>query len=265
VGALPEYTDTATRNSVRPRSSLSQIASVVNLVHDALGVPSPARVHLYARLRKALRLTRTTQLVQKGRPVPPELLVALFRRWGPNAQLTLPHLRAKLCGLFCFLALMRPSDLIIPTLAHVAVPPEGDGILVCLLGFKNDYQGKGATVTIWRCSDALLDPVSCLQCWLERSRDLRGDAPEATKLIIKLRPPYDGVTAPTMSGILNSLIAEGGGDRTLLSARGFRRGGATTAIACEVMPDKILHLGRWASPNVFHRNYVQIIHRGNSG
>ena len=257
VSALADYTDEATRASCRPRSTLSLIATVVNLIHDALGVPSPARDHLYGRLRKAIRLRRTTQPVQKGLPVPPTLLVELFHRWGPNDALPLERLRAKLVALLAFLALLRPSDVTLPTVAQVAVPPAADRLVVCLLGFKNDYTAQGASVTIWRAADALLDPVSCYQCWLRRTRAMRPDQPGPSRVVIQLRRPYEGVKPATVSHILNEVIVAGGGDRSLLSARGFRRGGASWAIAREVMPDKILHLGRWASAKVFAQHYVQ--------
>ncbi|HMM25379.1 MAG TPA: hypothetical protein PKA36_11325, partial [Pseudoxanthomonas mexicana] len=230
---------------------------MVNLVHDALGRPSPARDHLLQRLRKGIRLARTTQPVQKGLPVPPSLLTDVLRRWGPNESLSLERLRSKLCALLAFLALLRPSDLILPTMGQVTVPPAHDRVIVCLLGFKNDYTAKGASVTVWRCSDPLLDPVSCFLCWKRRIMDMRGPEVATTPVIIQLRRPYRGISAATASGILNQFIAAAGGDRTLLSARGFRRGGASWAVAKEVMTDKILHLGRWASERVFHQHYAQ--------
>jgi len=57
-----------------------------------------------------------------------------------------------------------------------------------------------------------------------------------------------------VSDILYSFMMEGGGDRDVLSALCFRKGCAIYAIAYEINPNKILHLGRWASATVFHRN-----------
>lgn len=260
VEVLAEYTELATRRSVRPRSLLSLIATVVNLVHDALHEPSPARHHLFERLRKAVQLTRTTQPVQRGIPVPAELIAHVLHAWGANDTMPLERLRAKLCALLGFVGLCRPSDITLPRAGQVAVAPAHDCLVICMLGFKNDYQAKGASVRIWRASDALLDPVECYLAWMRRTDAMRpADPAERARwpVVIKLREPHDGLTAATVCRILNEFIVAGGGDRSLMSARCFRRGGASLAIAREVMPDKVLKLGRWASERVFRQHYVQ--------
>jgi len=61
----------------------------------------------------------------------------------------------------------------------------------------------------------------------------------------------------TIGHILGNVSELAGLDRHLYSARSYRRGGATTAVAKNQNWCKVLKLGRWQSVETFFRHYVQ--------
>lgn len=64
------------------------------------------------------------------------------------------------------------------------------------------------------------------------------------------------VSAQRISSILKSVIKDAGMDTSVITARCFRSGGATSGIKEGVQPDQLMKIGRWKSSDVFYNNYV---------
>jgi hypothetical protein len=119
---------------------------------------------------------------------------------------------------------------------------------------KNDLQRTGFEVTIPASSEPRLDPVAALQTYIGRTSQLRPH--NSSPLFLSLKAPYQAVSAPVISQVLEEAIDLAGLQHQGFRAKSFRPTGATTAVSGIVSPEVAMKIGRWKTPQVFMDHYV---------
>ena len=131
-----------------------------------------------------------------------------------------------------------------------------DGSLTIIFqGIKNDTSRGGFEVRIPRAADAKVDPVACLQTYMNRTAEQRHRNARRA-VFLTLRSPFKAITASTIAQVLQAAIqAAGLGDRGF-SAKSFRPTGASVAISSNCPPETAMQIGRWKTSEVFFSHYV---------
>ena len=89
-----------------------------------------------------------------------------------------------------------------------------------LFGIKNDTHHRGYEVTIPPASNGMVDPISCLRAYIDRTpleRQLTPDKP----LFLTLNKPYKGMAASTIAEQLSQWITLAGLGGSGYSAKSF--------------------------------------------
>ena len=135
---------------------------------------------------------------------------------------------------------------------HIVFNSDGSATFT-FFGIKNDLQRTGFTVTLPRGLPDLLDPVSTLRSYLDRTE---GHRPANNAVFLTLQHPYHALGASTIANILNEAIVLAGLGGQGFTAKSFRPTGATSAISKGTDPNIVQKLGRWKSADTFYRHYV---------
>ena len=122
-------------------------------------------------------------------------------------------------------------------------------------GIKNDTSRGGYEVCIPRAADAKVDPVACLQAYMNRIAEQRHrDTRRA--VFLTLHSPFKAITANIMAQVLKMAIqAAGLGDRGF-SAKSFRPAGASVSISSNCPPETAMQIVRRKTSEVFFSHYV---------
>jgi len=144
----------------------------------------------------------------------------------------------------------RPSDLAVLDVRHIKVLESSIEI--------NNWKGKtdkdlsGINTTITKASDPNLCPVRCLQAYLEKTKEERVII--GTNLVFLSQDNVGTLGAQRIGNITTDCLVAAGIEET--TARSFRKTRASAAINQGADPDLIMKLGRWQSPGVFMKHFV---------
>ncbi len=206
--------------------------------------------------------------IKRSKAMPIEPFIKLICIWGDNSKLQLSTLRNKTLLLLALSLMLRPSD--VAPHAKVYIPQsdtfrpqtfstdyltfnEDGSVNVTVFAVKNDVGRKGFNVLLPKHEDPLLDPVSCLKLYIEKSDMYRGDN---RAVFLSTKSPYKTMDSSQISQVLNYIIAQAGLCRKTFSARFFRCTGATRAIEKGIHPDIVRVQGRWKTNSAFYDHYV---------
>ena len=195
-------------------------SAAVNYLFDALGKNSPVRNLDVQRLISGIIKSGTVLPMKHSQPMPIGPFIKLFHLWGTNEDIPLKNLRMKTVTLIALTCMTRPSDLapkgihldpkdlsihnIILSLDNIQFMPD-NSLTIHFFGIKNDTSRSGFEVNIpANTEDSVMDPVSCLRAYIDRTADHR---PMDTKpLFLTLNAPYKALSSDTISKILDEVI-----------------------------------------------------------
>ena len=253
-------------HSERPQSVLATAMAALSHVYCALDLRDITKdVHI-TRLISALVKSGTIRAMKRSTVLPIERFTEMFKEWGPNEILSIKQLRLKAITLLALSLMLRPSD-VAPNAKYFdeetlslqkvlfttdMLKFDDDGVHVTFFGIKNDVQRAGFVVFLPMNVDPIIDPVSCVKCYISRTEDIRSD--KAVFLSLKL--PYKGLASSSIANILEESIELAGLGGQGFSAKSFRPTGATVAIKKGVNPKVVQQIGRWKSTDVFFQHYV---------
>ena len=263
---LADFLCYVSESSNRPKSILSTALAAVTSMCQALGIKDPVTEDV-SKLVSGLIKGKTFTPMVRSSVLPVEEFVKLFCKWESNWSLTLENLRLKCLTLLALAMMLRPSDVaphakVIQNDGEIRplqlktdqVSFNSDGSCVITLhGIKNDYHRDGFDVVVKPTSNAKLDPVRCLKCYIERTKYFR---PKHNPLFLSLKQPFDAISAKTVTRILEKAIILAGLKESGFSAKSFRPTGATVAVQAGVDPDVVRRVGRWKSRETFETHYV---------
>ena len=111
----------------------------------------------------------------------------------------------------------------------------------------------GFEVKIPPATEAKVDPVETLKCYIQRTEDLRTND---KSLFLSHKAPYKGIKSDTIAKDLQAA-----NDYTTLRGKGFtakcfRPSCATASIKSGVQPLTAMQIGRWKTQEVFVNHYV---------
>ena len=253
--------------SERPQSVLATAMAALSHVYCALDLSDITKdVHI-TRLISALIKSGTTKAMKRSTVLPIEKFTDMFRKWGSNESLSIKQLRLKAITLLALALMLRPSD-VAPnakyfdedtfSLQRVLFTTDmlrfdDEGVHVTFFGIKNDAQRSGFVVFLpINVDDHVIDPVSCLKCYISKTNDVRSDR----AVFLALRSPFKGLASSSIANILEESIEQAGLRGQGFSAKSFRPTGATVAIEKGVNPKVVQQIGRWKSTDVFFQHYV---------
>lgn len=255
-------------SSLKPASLLKSVLAALAALYTVLDLPLLSSTSEIRRLVDGLVKSGTYLGMCHSKVMPIEPFVSLYMSWPDNLDLSLKDLRAKCISLLALTLMLRPSD-IAPQGVHYdrdtqvtvqfvfherQISFQPSGVTITFLGIKNDTSRSGFEVFLPRGSVDKLDPVSTLQCYMQRTNFMRQDAQGA--VFLTLSKPYKALSASMIAQILCSMIDTVGLAGQGFTAKSFRPTGASTAVALGYDPDKVRRLGRWKTQSVFLEHYV---------
>ena len=201
--------------SERPASQLKSAVAAINCMYNALNEQSPAQDPDVSRLLTALTKSATTSPASRTAIMAIQPFHDLFSSWPDNDDLILEDLRLKAVTLMAIAFMARPSDLApkgvffdpatLSVKGHVFstdnIHFHQDGSMtVHFFATKNDTQRTGFEVNLPGAADSRIDPVHCLQVYIQRTSGFR---PMDTRpVFLPLRPPYKALGSASISRIL---------------------------------------------------------------
>ena len=254
--AIAEFLKVRSEHSERPESMLRGIMAALSNYFSIPGRYNPISNEL-KNLVKALIKTGTVRQAGRTSIMPIAPFSRLFENWGDNEALPLTLLRQKAITLLAIACLARPSDFS-PSAGfnRDQIKFNSDGsATIFFFGVKNDANRSGFEVRIEPTDNILTDPVECLKVYFKKSAPFINDLVKQP-VFITLKPPYNGISAQTVSHILNTSIKDAGLSSSEFSAKSFRPSAATAAIVSGCDPNTTRVRGRWKNDNVFFSNYV---------
>ena len=267
-GTVAEFLCNVADSSSKPRSILRCTMAAMTAMYQASDGDNPVNC-FEIKLITALEKTNTQEPMTRSSAMTVQPFVNLFQSWGDNHDLVLKQLRLKAITLLALAIMARPSDLapkgvtftaagscktMIFSLDQVKFCDNGN-LSIQLFGIKNDVHRKGFVVTIPPAENNFVDPVQCLQVYIQKSMPHRQQCVD-NPVFVSLRPPFAAISAGTIAEQLNSAIKLAGLDNQGFSAKSFRPTAATIAIASGCDPDIARKIGRWECPSVFYDHYV---------
>jgi hypothetical protein len=254
-------------HSSRPESILKSTMAAIGHVCEALGVTSPVNDQI-RRLVRALIKSSTSRPLSRTKIMPIAPFYDLFMSWLVNEKLTIQKLRQKAITLLALAVMARPSDLaplgrifdpdastcsrIMLTTDQLTFNPDGSLTMV-FFGIKNDSHRTGFEIRIPAATNALVDPVRCLKCYIQRTDTSRE---HCGPVFISLNHPFSALTNTSISRILSLSITDAGLEGQGYSPRCFRPTAATVAVRSGCDPGLVRQIGRWKTESVFYERYV---------
>ena len=253
-------------SSDRPKSMLATASAALSHVYAALDLDDLTKDNDIMRLCTALIKSSTTQTMKRSTVLPVDKFTDLFRKLGSNDILTLKLLRLKAVTLLALALMLRPSD-IAPHAKHFNADTftvekvlfttdmlrfTEDGVHVSFFGIKNDTKRDGFVVFLPKNDDLIVDPVSSLQDYINKTEHCRQDK----SVFLALKSPYQGLSASSIAKILEESIDLAGLGGQGFTAKSFRPTGATVAIDQGLDPKIVQQIGRWKTADVFFQHYV---------
>jgi len=205
----------------------------------------PTKSELLTLLKQAIINTGTKRARKPTETFSIEQLLTPLRLIDPE-KCPIKDLRSKTLALLAITGLFRPSDLARISLKDLSF--QDDHVDINHFGGKTDKEMNGIQMKIFKASDTQVCPVLHLQQYIKRTAD--GRKTEQVFISIKNDEP---IGDQRISNILKETLKLADIDAM---ARSFRKTGATAAINDGVHPDLVMKLGRWRSPDVFFKHYV---------
>ena len=103
-------------------------------------------------------------------------------------------------------------------------------------------------------------PVSCLQRYIEVTRDFR-NGPGPSTLILGLKAPHSPIGASSVGHWIKLMLSDADVDTTIYSAYCTSGASASKAVSVGLSIEAILKTGSWASESVFSKHYNHPINR----
>jgi integrase len=240
------------QNTQRPGTVLLTASAAIGAMYRGSTHSNPAQSDLLTLLKQAIVATGTKR-PRKSTPVfPIEKLMAYLITLGGNDDMTIDNVRAKAICLLALVGLYRPSDLEVLRMEHLQFTDAG--VNVANFGGKTDKSRDGIPTTITRASDPRLCPVLALRAYLNRTTATRASIPDQPVFVYLDRKKPGALGNQRIAKILGNALKEAGIDDT--TAKSFRKTGASKLINAGVHSDMVMKLGRWKSPDVFYKHYV---------
>jgi hypothetical protein len=227
----------------RPYGTVNQACSAIRQAHLAANGSDPTSSHLIKIFKSGVSNSLTLVPQKKATPVDIKPICNLFLTWKDNDKLPADLLRKKSLALCSFAGMLRPSDAARLLRKNIFFSPTLNYMDICLLGFKTDGQAKGEVFRIWKSSVKKLCPVQAIYYYIKKYWDSEDE---------RIYP----VGAQRISTLLKEVINAAGLDSSVITARSFRSGGATSGIQNGVQPDQLMKIGRWKTTDVFYHHYV---------
>lgn len=249
------FVDKVTAKTARPEATINGVLAAILALFEGSGVRAPVHHPLLARLKKGFIVLRTTRGVEHRPPVPVERVVEWIKTLPPNARLSTELLRLKLIALSAILLIARPSDLARLVRPDLRTAPK-DHVPLAMLAFKNDYHRTGWQGKMFRASDPSLDWRECCAQWLARTTAWVGGKKNAL-LFLALNAPHGELSADRISNLLTEVSEKSGLDPKIFTGGTFRPGAVQAFLEADVEPDRIMHIGRWKSEDVWREHYAR--------
>ena len=184
-----------------------------------------------------------------------------IKSMGDNDSLEPRDLTWKLSMLLALVTASRSSDL--ASLDTKFMTDMGDKIVFQVRALEKTRKigHKPRTVTIFELpEEALLDAVSCLRLYKERTEHLRPK--EGNQLLISTVRPYQPVKSCTIAGWIKKLLDKAGIDTSVWTAHSTRGASTSKAISIGVTIQDILDSANWKSAGTFRKFYRKPIEDG---
>ena len=264
VGFLCRISD----SSERPSSQLKIFSAMCSALYEFTNTPNPVQTVDVQKFITALVKSGTSKPMGKTKLLPIKNFTQLFMSWEDNSHLSIKSLRLKCLTLLALCLMLRPSDVAPKGVQFNAsdmtvdklifskdmVSFQEDSMLIRFHGIKNDTSRKGFEVSVPRASVKKLDPVDCLQYYIEKTDCHR--SVENNAVFLGLNKPHKALSSSAVAGILQEAIDMAGLKNQGFSAKSFRPTGATAAVSTDCDPNVAMQLGRWKSETVFFEHYV---------
>lgn len=265
TAALAEFLRLIADGSDRPNSVLRTALAALGHLYSVKGnrhlIESP-EIRL---LVTALVKSGTVAPMRRSKVMPVQAFHDLFMKWPSNDILDVRCLRLKAITLLALTLMLRPSD--IAPKAQIAGANQVQQVCfsvdqvefresdakITFFGIKNDTSRTGFEVLLPRADQLQLDPVSTLECYIQRTSDHR---PSGGPVFLSLRAPFVALQASSVAKILEESIKLAGLGERGYSAKSFRPTGATSAIESNINPEIVRKVGRWKDSEVFFAHYV---------
>ena len=252
---LAEHLRLESSKTQRPESVLNSIIAAISNYFSLTGDIHPISIEI-KNLVKALVKKETERPAGRTKIMPLQPFKELFEQWGDNELLTISQLRQKAVTLLTIACMARPSDLAPKVgLNRSQIEFHNEDLTIKFFGVKNDQDRAGFEVRIEPAEQAVIDPVSCLKLYMEKTQHLvklGQDGP----VFLTLRPPYKALTAQSISNILKNSISLTNLPSDSFSAKNFRPSAATAAIRSGCDYNTVRIRGRWKTESVFLNHYV---------
>ena len=258
TAAVAHFLNYISQHVERPGPILISASAAIAGMYKGSNHADPTKNQLLAMLKQAIINTGTKRPRKNTPTFPVEKLTNYIVTLGDNNIMNIKDLRAKAISLLALVGLFRPSDLALLTQGQITFTDTS--LSLANFGGKTDKNKEGIPTTITAATSPALCPVRTLRAYINKTADIRAKidgSPIFIYLDKSVKSRSDGVaalSAERVAKIMTMTLVAAGIEET--TARSFRKTGASTAINKGVDPDLVMKLGRWKSPEVFFKHYV---------
>jgi hypothetical protein len=254
-GDVASFMDSVTSKSERPETTIKGVMAAILALYEGSEMYAPIHHSLLARLKKGFISLRTTREVKHRAPVLVERIVDWVSTLPPNVRLATDMLRLKLLALSAILLIARPSDLAKLLRPDLKNAPR-EFVPLAMLAFKNDYKRTGWHGKMFSSSVAALDWRKCCAQWLARTNSWVVGV-KRPHLFLALNKPHEELTADRILNLLSQVSEKAGLDPKIFTGGTFRPEAVQAFLDAEIEPDRIMHIGRWRSEDVWREHYAR--------
>jgi hypothetical protein len=249
------FLDSVTSKTARPEVTIKGVMAAILALYEGSGVNAPIHHPLISRLKKGFIVLRTTRGVEHRSPIPVHKVVEWIKSLSSNARLATDVLRLKLVALSAILLIARPSDLAKLARPNLKLAPK-DHVPLRMLAFKNDYRRTGWEGKMFSASDSTLDWRECCAQWLACTSSWVKGKPEAL-FFLSLNAPHSELSADRIANLLKDVAERAGLDPEIFTGGTFRPGTVQAFLKADIELDRIMHIGRWRSEDVWREHYAR--------
>jgi hypothetical protein len=185
VHATANFLKSTMKTSQQLASTVNSILVAITALYELLGV-TPTHDPLIACLWRGIICMCMKRPIMVSPTFNPAAIKVLFHKWG--YQPTKHQLRAKLLALLCLLGAFCISVTVLLFFDTVSCASSENTLVVPVVGYKNNWFGKGNTVTIHQSLDKHCCPVATFQDWKRRTASIRASTQDC-HLLFTLNSP----------------------------------------------------------------------------
>ena len=185
-----------------------------------------------------------------------DTVLTTIRNLGTNETLSMKQLSQKLAMLIALVSTSRGSEL--TKLDPSTIDDLGDRIKCRVTGLtkvSNPKQPYKSLILLAFDKDPLLDVVSCLRLYIDKTKPFRQNEKQIHQLFLAYNKPHHPVVTCSIARWLKCIMAASGIDTTVYKAHSTRAASTSKGVAQGLSVQQIMENANWVRASTFQKFY----------